>query len=90
MNLELVATAGAAATVVLGAYVAYLAFDGYRRNDSATMLELSVAVVCIAVLPYVVTYVATPWLGLSDAATILGVTLAHLLGLGALARSVAT
>lgn len=90
MNLALAATGGGLATACLGAYVAYLAFDGYRRNDSQTMLELSVAVACIAVLPYVVTYVAAPVLALSDAATILGVTLAHLLGLGALARSVAT
>lgn len=88
MTLSLVATVGGVATAGLGAYVAYLAFDGHRRNDSHTMLMLAVGVLCIAVVPYGVTYVATPLLSLSDAVTVLCVTLAHLIGLGALARSV--
>ncbi|TKX39442.1 hypothetical protein EXE51_00770 [Halorubrum sp. CGM5_25_10-8B] len=88
MTLSVVATAGGVATACLGAYVSYLAYDGWRRNESRTMLLLAVGVVCIAVLPYVVAYGLTPLLGLSDAATVFGVTVAHLIGLGALARSV--
>lgn len=87
-TLSLVATAGGLATACLGAYVGYLAYDGHRRNGSRTLLLLAVGVVCIAVLPYVISYVVSPLLSLSDAVTVLGVTLAHLAGLGALARSV--
>lgn len=88
MTLPVIATAGGIATACLGAYVAYLAYDGHRRNESRTMLLLSVGVVCIAVVPYGISYILTPLLSLSDAVTVLGVTLAHLAGLGALARSV--
>ncbi|QAU12140.1 hypothetical protein EKH57_04975 [Halorubrum sp. BOL3-1] len=88
MTLSLVATAGGVATACLGTYVAYLAYDGYRRNRSRTMLLLAVGVACIAVLPYVIAYGVTPLFALSDAATVFGVTVAHLIGLGALARSV--
>ncbi|WP_233559290.1 MULTISPECIES: hypothetical protein [unclassified Halorubrum] len=52
------------------------------------MLLLAVGVACIAVLPYVIAYGVTPLLGLSDAATVFGVTVAHLVGLVALAGSV--
>ncbi|GAA0523770.1 hypothetical protein SAMN04488066_106149 [Halorubrum aquaticum] len=88
MTLSVIATAGGVATACLGAYVAYLAYDGHRRNESRTMLLLAVGVVCIAVVPYGISYVLTPLLSLSDAVTVLGVTVAHLAGLGALARSV--
>ena len=89
MTLSVVATAGGVATACLGAYVSYLAYDGGRRNGSRTMLLLAVGVACIAVVPYVVAYGVTPLFGLSDAATVFGVTMAHLVGIGALARSVA-
>jgi hypothetical protein len=88
VTLSAVATAGGVATACLGTYVAYLAYDGGRRNGSRTMLLLAVGVACIAVLPYVIAYGATPVFGLSDAATVFGVTVAHLIGLVALAGSV--
>jgi hypothetical protein len=88
MTLPVIATAGGIATACLGAYVGYLAYDGHRRNGSQTMLLLAIGVVCIAVVPYGISYVVTPLLSLSDAVTVLGVTVAHLAGLGALARSV--
>ena len=90
MTLSVIATAGGIATACLGAYVGYLAYDGHRRNESRTMLSLAVGVVCIAVVPYGISYALTPLLSLSDAVTVLGVTVAHLAGLGALARSVTT
>ncbi|MFB6081283.1 MAG: hypothetical protein ABEJ67_00545 [Halanaeroarchaeum sp.] len=83
--IELLADLGAAATVLLGSYVAALAVRGYRQHDSAPMGLLAVGVVCIAVVPYLLTYGAPA--ALSDAATILGVTLSHTVGLLAIYRS---
>jgi len=88
MTVAVAATAAGVLTAVVGAYVAFLAYDGWRRNDSETMRLLAVGVAFIAVVPYVVSYVASPVLGLSDGVTVLGVTVAHLVGLAALARSV--
>ena len=88
MTLSVIATAGGVATACLGTYVGYLAYDGHRRNESRTMLLLAIGVVCIAVVPYGISYVVTPLFSLSDAVTVLSVTVAHVAGLGALARSV--
>lgn len=87
MTLATVTSAAAAVTALLGSYVAYLAYSGYRRNDSETMRVLAVGILFIAVVPYLVSHAAAPVLGLSDAQTILGVTLSHTAGLVALYRS---
>lgn len=87
MTLAPVVTAAGVLTALVGSYVAYLAYDGYRRNDSETMRTLAIGVLFIAVVPYVVSYVLAPVLGLSDAGTILGVTLAHTVGLVAIYRT---
>lgn len=87
MTLETVTTATAALTALVGAYVAALAYRGYRRNDSETMRVLAVGVLFIAVVPYLVSIVAAPLVGLTDAQAILGVTLSHTVGLVALYRS---
>jgi hypothetical protein len=87
VTLATVATAAAGLTAVLGAYVAYLAYRGYRRNDSETMRVLALGVLFIAVVPYAVSYVVDPLLALTDAQTILGVTLSHTVGLVAIYRS---
>jgi len=89
VTVAVLTAAAALVTACLGTYVAALAYRGYRRNDSATMRLLAVGVAFVAVVPYVVTYAVSPAVGLSDAGTILGVTLSHLVGLAALARSVA-
>lgn len=86
-SLEALATLAAALTALLGLYVAHLAYRGYRRNDSETMRVLAVGVLFVAVVPYVVSYAAAPLLALTDAQTILGVTLAHAVGLAAVYRS---
>lgn len=86
-TLATLTTLAAALTVVLGLYVSYLAYRGYRRNDSTTMRVLAVGVLFIAVVPYAVSYAAAPLLSLTDAQTILGVTLAHTVGLAAIYRS---
>ena len=87
MTLELVATAAGVTTAALVVYVAYLSYNGYRRNNSQTMLLLAVGVICIAVVPYLITYAVSPALALTDAETVFAVTIAHLVGLSALARS---
>ena len=87
MTVAVAATAAGVLTAVVGAYVAFLAYDGWRRNDSETMRVLAVGILFIAVVPYLVSHAAAPVLGLSDAQTILGVTLSHTAGLVALYRS---
>jgi hypothetical protein len=51
------------------------------------MRVLAVGVLFVAVVPYAVSYLAAPLLSLTDAQTILGVTLAHTVGLAAIYRS---
>ena len=70
-----------AATAALGAFVAALAYRGYRRNDSETMRSLAVGIVCLTVLPFLVIYVGAPLASLSDASALLGVLLAFIAGL---------
>jgi positive regulator of sigma E activity len=86
-TLATLTTLTAAVTALLGLYVSYLAYRGYRRNDSTTMRVLAVGVLFIAVVPYAVSYAAAPLLSLTDAQTILGVTLSHTVGLAAIYRS---
>ncbi|MFW5939178.1 MAG: DUF7521 family protein [Halolamina sp.] len=70
-----------AATAAAGVVVAWLAYLGYRRNDSQAMRFLAIGVACIAVVPFPVTYGVGPLLALSDAATLLVVLLANVAGL---------
>lgn len=69
------------ATAAAGSAVAWLAYRGYRRNDSEAMRFLAIGVACIAVVPFTVTYGLGPLLVLSDAATLLAVLLANIVGL---------
>lgn len=71
----------AAVTAVVGAFVAWLAHRGYRRNGSEAMRFLAVGVVCFTVVPFLLTYGAGPALGASDAVTLLGVLVANVAGL---------
>lgn len=69
------------ATAAAGSVVAWLAYRGYRRNDSRAMQFLAIGVACIAVVPFPVTYGLGPLLALSDAATLLVVLLSNVAGL---------
>ncbi|GAB7012243.1 DUF7521 family protein [Halolamina salina] len=69
------------ATAAAGSVVAWLAYQGYRRNDSRAMRFLAIGVACIAVVPFFLTYGAGPLFALSDAATLLAVLLANIAGL---------
>lgn len=87
MQLEPITAAASALTAVLGLFVAYLAYRGYRRNDSPTMRALSAGIVCIAVIPYLILYLFTPAIGLADAESLLAITLSHAIGLAIIYRT---
>ena len=87
MILSTLTTAAGLLTIVLGGYVTYLAYRGYQRNGSESMRALAIGVLFIAVIPYVVSIGVTQSLGLTDAQAILGVTISHTIGLGAILRS---
>jgi lipopolysaccharide export LptBFGC system permease protein LptF len=73
-----------ALTAVVGTFVAYLAYRGYRRNGSRRMRALALGIVCIAVVPYVVSNAAGSIAGVTDATAIVAITLSHTVGLAAI------
>lgn len=89
-TVALLANVGSAATAALGLLVAWLAFRGYRRNDSPVMRALAVGVVAIAVVPFLVVEFAAPLVALSDAQALLGITVSHTVGLLAIYRTFGT
>ncbi|KTG09366.1 hypothetical protein AUR64_16435 [Haloprofundus marisrubri] len=86
MLAELV-TPMAALTAAVGLFVSAQAYRGYRRNESRTMRALAVGVFCLTVVPFVVSSVAAPVAGLSDARILLGVSVAYVAGLGSILYS---
>jgi hypothetical protein len=82
-----VVAVAAAATALAGAVVAALAYRGGARNDSDAMRYLAVGVACIAVLPFALVYGVAPLLALSDAQSLLAVSLANVAGLLAILYS---
>lgn len=87
MVLDILATAGATGTAVLGVVVASIALRGYRRNDSPVMRGLAIGIVAIAVVPFLVVELLAPLLLLTDAQALLGATLSHTVGLLAIYRT---
>ncbi|WP_323675419.1 hypothetical protein [Halorubellus sp. PRR65] len=81
------AALAAGATALAGSAVAALAYRGAVRNDSAAMRYLAVGVACIAVLPFLLVYGLNPLLALSDAQSLLAVSLANVAGLLAILYS---
>lgn len=79
--------ATAFATAVVGAVVASLAYRGYQRNDSDAMRFLAVGIAAITVGPFLVSYGLAPAVTLSEAATLLGILLANIVGLLAILYS---
>jgi ABC-type spermidine/putrescine transport system permease subunit II len=86
MTPETLAVVASALTAVVGVFVAYQAYRGYRRNDSDTMRALAVGVILVAVVPFVVVPV-DGLLGLTDAQSLVAVLLSHTLGLAVIYRS---
>ncbi|WP_126663689.1 DUF7521 family protein [Haloterrigena salifodinae] len=87
MALDSITAVASALTAVVGLFVAHLAYRGYRRNDSRTMRALAFGIVCIAVVPYAILYLVDPLLGLTDAQSLLAITLSHTVGLAAIYRT---
>ena len=76
--------ATALATAAAGLAVAWVAYRGYRRNDSAAMLYLAIGIAFVTAGPFLVSYGLSPAVALSDATTLLGVlgtTIAGLLSI---------
>ncbi|MFC7138851.1 hypothetical protein ACFQMA_03245 [Halosimplex aquaticum] len=78
------ATLAGALTAVVGLFVAYQAFRGYRRNDSRPMLFLGLGIFLVTALPFVVTTALAGPLGASDAVAVLAWTVLEILGLGSI------
>ncbi|WP_459192470.1 DUF7521 family protein [Halosimplex sp. J119] len=78
------ATLAGALTAVVGLFVAYQAFRGYRRNDSRPMLFLGLGIFLVTALPFVVTSVLAGPLGASDAVAVLAWTLLEIAGLSSI------
>jgi hypothetical protein len=79
-----VPTLARALTALVGFFVAYQAYRGYRRNDSRPMLFLGVGIAFVTTISFVVsTLVARP-LGASEGLAVLSWTLANVVGLAAI------
>ncbi|WP_250137786.1 DUF7521 family protein [Halorientalis salina] len=74
-------------TASVGAFVAYQAFRGYRRNDSRPMLLLAVGIGLLTVVPFVVARGLQVVAPLSDAQYILLITGFDIAGLSAILYS---
>ena len=83
----LVLFATALATAVVGAAVAGVAYRGYRKHDSPTMLLLAVGIGLITVAPFVVSYGIAIVVPISEAAALLAILCANILGLLAMVYS---
>jgi len=74
-------------TASVGAFVAYQALRGYRRNASQPMLFLAVGIALLTVVPYLVTNGLRVVVTLSDAEYILLATAFHIAGLSSILYS---
>ncbi len=73
--------ATALATAATGAIVSALAFQGYRRNESAAMLFLAIGIFCITVSPFAVSYGVALVVEITEATAMLGILAGNILGL---------
>lgn len=78
---SIVLFATAMAVAVAGAFVAAIAFQGYRAHDSRTMLFLSIGIALITVTPAVVSYGLALAVELGDAVALIAILGANVLGL---------
>ena len=70
----------AAATAVAGAFVAYQAYRGYRRNESRPMLYLAIGILLLTAVPVGVDYALVTLTAAADGEVLLAITAAHLAG----------
>lgn len=81
------AAVAATLTATVGFVVAAYAYRGYRNHGSDRMRPLAAGILCIAVLPPLVTYPLQWVVALTDAQSLVLVLTAHTLGLLAIYRS---
>lgn len=74
----------AAATAITGAFVASLAYRGYRRNESRPMLYLAAGIILLTTVPVGMNYALAAMTVATDAVILLGITLSHLAGVAAI------
>jgi hypothetical protein len=70
-----------AVTPIVGTYVSWLAYRGYRRNDSRPMAFLALGIFLLTVLPAIASLGVGPLLGATDAKALLAASLSQLGGL---------
>ncbi|GAB3682325.1 hypothetical protein GCM10028857_07960 [Salinarchaeum chitinilyticum] len=68
-------------TPLVGSYVTWLAYRGYRRNDSAPMAFLALGIFLLTVVPTAAAIGLGPLLGVNDAGSLLAASLSQLGGL---------
>ena len=73
-----------AVTALVGFFVAYQAYRGYRRNDSRPMLYLGVGIAFVTTVSFAVSTLVVRPLGASDALAFLSWTCANVVGLAAI------
>lgn len=91
--LQLSATAGtdagviavfAAVTAIVGAFVAFLAYRGYQRNESHPMLYLALGIILLTTVPVGLNYGLLAVTAATDAKILLVITASHLAGVAAI------
>lgn len=68
-------------TPLVGSYVTWLAYRGYRRNDSTPMAFLALGIFLLTVVPTAAAFGLGPFLGVNDAGSLLVASLSQLGGL---------
>jgi len=79
-----ITTLAAALPALVGLFVSYQAYRGYRRHGSATMGLLAVGIACFTAIPFAVRTLVAPALAWSDAQALLAVVTAYDVGLVAI------
>lgn len=87
VDAETAIVALAFVTASVGAFVAYQAFRGYRRNASQPMLFLAVGIALLTVVPFVVARGLQLVVSLSDAQFLVVITVFDIAGLSAILYS---
>jgi hypothetical protein len=83
VSVDLPVVAGAI-TALIGLFVAYQAYRGYRRNFSKPMGYLAVGILFVTTVSFVVPQIIVGATGVSDAAAILIMTTLDVVGLSAI------
>ena len=78
------------ATAIVGAIVSWVAYQGYRRHASETMLYLAIGIALITISPFVVSYGVALAFDIGDAVALLSILSANILGLLAILYSLET